>query len=58
MLVLVADKFPPEGLAALGDLGLRVESRPSLTADELPAAAAQTGATVLVVRSTPVTAVP
>lgn len=56
MLVLVADKFPAHGLAALGDLGLAVESRPSLSADDIPAAVAQTKADILVVRSTKVTA--
>jgi len=56
MIVLIADKFPAQGIAALSGLGLEVESRPSLGADDIPAALEETGASILVVRSTKVTA--
>ncbi len=56
MLVLVADKLPAQGLANLRELGLTVDSRPDLDAKTLPAALRETGAGVLVVRSTKVTA--
>lgn len=52
--VLLADKLPPETMAALADLGLEVVSEPGLGADDLPGAVP--GAHVLVVRSTVVTA--
>lgn len=55
MLVLLADKFPAQGQAALAELGLDIVSRPTLTADEIPAALAETDAAILVVRSTKVT---
>jgi D-3-phosphoglycerate dehydrogenase / 2-oxoglutarate reductase len=55
MLVLIADKLPDAGLEALAALGVRVEARPQLTAETLPAALRETGAGVLVVRSTKVT---
>lgn len=56
MLVLIADKLPPQGLDDLRELGLTVDSRPDLTADALPDALRETGAAALVVRSTKVTA--
>lgn len=56
MLVLIADKLPAEGIDALCSLGVRVDARPDLTAEMLPAALQETGAGVLVVRSTRVTA--
>jgi D-3-phosphoglycerate dehydrogenase len=56
MLVLIADKLPAKGLADLRELGLTVDARPDLTADSLPGALRETGACVLVVRSTKVTA--
>ncbi len=56
MLVLIADKLPPRGLAELRELGLTVDSRPDLSTDDLPAALADTGAGILVVRSTKVPA--
>ena len=55
MLVLIADKLPTAGLEALAALGVRVEARPELTAETLPDALRETGAGVLVVRSTKVT---
>jgi D-3-phosphoglycerate dehydrogenase / 2-oxoglutarate reductase len=55
MLVLIADKLPDAGLEALAGLGVRVEARPELTAETLPDALKETGASVLVVRSTKVT---
>lgn len=56
MLVLIADKFPAHGLSALGELGLEVDSRPDLSADQVPDALAESGAEILIVRSTKVTA--
>lgn len=56
MKVLVADKFEEIGLQGLKDLGLTVESQPNLSGDELGAAIKSTGANILVVRSTKVTA--
>ena len=56
MLVLIADKLPAKGLADLRELGLTVDARPDLKADALPAAVAECGAGILVVRSTKVTA--
>jgi len=56
MLALIADKFPADGLALLANLGLEVDCRPGLSADEIPEALAETNAGVLVVRSTKVTA--
>jgi D-3-phosphoglycerate dehydrogenase / 2-oxoglutarate reductase len=55
MLVLIADKLPDSGIDALAALGVRVEARPELTAQTLPDALRETGAGVLVVRSTKVT---
>jgi D-3-phosphoglycerate dehydrogenase len=56
MLVLIADKLPAHAVSALRDLGAEVVARPELKADTLPAALEQTGARVLIVRSTQVTA--
>jgi len=56
MLVLIADKLPARGLADLRELGLTVDARPELGAEDLPAALADSKASVLVVRSTKVTA--
>ncbi len=56
MRVLVADKFPPEGRAALSELGLSVVDAPSLTVDDLPAAVAEHRPEILIVRSTEVRA--
>jgi D-3-phosphoglycerate dehydrogenase len=52
MRLLVADAFSRPHLEALRGLGLTVDYRPELTADELPEAARD--ATILVVRSTAV----
>lgn len=52
--ILIADAFPKERLADLTALGLAVEHRPDVSADELPAAAGD--ASVLVVRSKQVNA--
>jgi D-3-phosphoglycerate dehydrogenase len=54
MLVLIADKLPPHGISALRDIGVEVDSRPDLRASDLPEALQQTGAQVLIVRSTEV----
>lgn len=56
MRVLIADKLPPSGVRAIADLGIEVIERPELQAADLPGALAETGAEVLVVRSTKVTA--
>ncbi len=56
MLVLIADKFPTEGQRALLEMGLQVECRPELGADNLGGALQDTGADILIVRSTKVTA--
>lgn len=53
MRVLVADEFSKKHLDALRGLGVSVDFRPELKADDLPEAAL--GATILVVRSTEVT---
>jgi len=55
MRVLIADKFSPHGLATLQSMVDEVVFQPTLSAEELPAALTQTGATILVVRSTKVT---
>lgn len=52
MRVLVADKLPEMSLVEMRALGVDVEYRPDLTAEELPGALADVG--VLVVRGTPV----
>ena len=54
MKILIADAFPKERLADLTALGLAVEHRADVSADELPAAAAD--ASILVVRSKQVNA--
>lgn len=54
--MLIADKLPPSGVTAIAALGVTVESRPELGADDLPGALRSTGAEILVVRSTKVTA--
>jgi D-3-phosphoglycerate dehydrogenase len=54
MKVLIADKLSERTVQALEDLGLQVEFRPELTADDLPDAVADVN--ILVVRSTRVTA--
>src|SRR5688500_8319483 len=56
MKVLVADKFERSGIAGLKAAGCEVVSDPELKDDALKDAIAQTGADVLVVRSTKVTA--
>jgi D-3-phosphoglycerate dehydrogenase len=56
MRVLIADKLPASGVRAIAALGVELTERPSLSAEELPAALAEVGADVLVVRSTKVTA--
>lgn len=55
MRVLIADKFSADGKAALATLGLEIDDRPELSADDLPEAL-EGGAGILVVRSTKVTA--
>jgi D-3-phosphoglycerate dehydrogenase len=54
MKVLVADKFPADGLEELRAAGCEVVLNPDLGGETLTAAVAQTGADVLVVRSTEV----
>ena len=56
MRVLIADKLTAYGKASLAKLGHELDDRPDLGADDLPQALAETGARVLVVRSTKVTA--
>jgi D-3-phosphoglycerate dehydrogenase / 2-oxoglutarate reductase len=56
MRVLIADKLPPSGVRAIADLGIEVIERPELQAADLPGALAESGAEILVVRSTKVTA--
>lgn len=55
MQVLIADKFPQPGQDALRDLGCEITFNPDLGADDLPDALKQSGAKVLIVRSTKVT---
>lgn len=55
MKVLVADKFEQSGLDGLKGLGAEVISDPSLKDDALEAKIKETGAEILVVRSTKVT---
>ena len=55
MRALLADRISDPGLALLKDAGVEVISKPDLTATTLPAAVAETGADILVVRSTRVT---
>jgi D-3-phosphoglycerate dehydrogenase len=54
MRILIADKFPEQGLAHLREAGHAAEFWPDLTAEELPDAIGE--AEILVVRSTRVTA--
>ena len=54
MRILIADKFPEEGLAHLREAGHAVDFQATLTADDLPDAIGN--AEILVVRSTRVTA--
>ncbi|MCH7808202.1 MAG: hydroxyacid dehydrogenase [Planctomycetes bacterium] len=56
MKVLIADKFAPEGVAALRELGCDVTMDPSLKNDQLKAALGETASEVLIVRSTRVEA--
>jgi D-3-phosphoglycerate dehydrogenase len=56
MKVLVADKFEQSGLDGLKAVGCEVVHEPELDGDALTAAIARSGADVLVVRSTKVTA--
>jgi D-3-phosphoglycerate dehydrogenase len=56
MKVLVADKFPQDGLEKLRAAGCEVVLNPELSGEALTAAVAETGAEVLVVRSTEVKA--
>jgi D-3-phosphoglycerate dehydrogenase len=55
MKVLVADKFEQSGLNGLKELGAEVVSDPSLKEEALEAKIKETGAEILVVRSTKVT---
>lgn len=56
MHVLLADKFPAEGIRALEEIGCRVTSEPGLKDDALLEAIKQLRPDTLVVRSTKVTA--
>ncbi|RYG86225.1 hydroxyacid dehydrogenase, partial [bacterium] len=56
MTVLVADKLESSAIEGLRALGVDLIDRPTLSADELPGALAETGADLLIVRSTRVTA--
>lgn len=56
MRVLIADKFSPDGKATLTTMGLHIVDRPELGAADIPAVLEESGANVLVVRSTEVTA--
>jgi D-3-phosphoglycerate dehydrogenase len=56
MKILVADKFEQSGIDGLRAIGCSVLYEPDLKEDSLANAIADTGAEVLVVRSTPVTA--
>ncbi|RYG87060.1 hydroxyacid dehydrogenase, partial [bacterium] len=56
MTVLVADKLEASALDGLRALGVDLLDQPTLTADDLPAALRETGADLLIVRSTRVTA--
>jgi D-3-phosphoglycerate dehydrogenase len=56
MRVLIADKFEKVGVDGLNELGCKVEMRPALTAEELPAAVREVDPHVLIVRSTKVNA--
>ena len=56
MIILIADKFERSGLGGLRSLGCDVVYQPDLEGEALGEAIRTTGADVLVVRSTPVTA--
>jgi D-3-phosphoglycerate dehydrogenase len=56
MKILIADKFPDHGAAALKEVGCEVILDPSLKDDALTKAIGDTGCQALVVRSTKVTA--
>jgi len=56
MRVLIADKFPEDGLAAIRGAGLDVAYQPDVKGDTLTAAVRESGAEVLVVRGTEVKA--
>lgn len=56
MKVLIADKFEKVGIDGLQELGCTVESRPAVTADDLPAAVREVDPAILIVRSTRVSA--
>ncbi|MEZ4454139.1 MAG: phosphoglycerate dehydrogenase [Nannocystaceae bacterium] len=56
MRVLIADKFSPQGLATLQGMTDEVFYRPELTPETLPDALKETRASILVVRSTVVSA--
>jgi D-3-phosphoglycerate dehydrogenase len=56
MKVLIADKFEKVGIDGLKELGCTVVSQPEVTAATLPAALKSQDPTVLIVRSTKVTA--
>ncbi|MCH7840836.1 MAG: hydroxyacid dehydrogenase [Planctomycetes bacterium] len=55
MKILIADKFPEQGIDELRQAGCEVISDPKLEGDALRAAIAETACTALVVRSTQVT---
>ena len=56
MTVLVADKLEASALEGLGALGVELLNQPELTADTLPEALRESGADLLIVRSTKVSA--
>ena len=56
MTVLVADKLEASALDGLRALGVNLLDQPTLTADDLPHALRETGADLLIVRSTRVSA--
>ena len=56
MKVLVADKLEPSALAGIAVLGVELLDQPLLTAADLPQALTESGADLLIVRSTKVTA--
>lgn len=56
MKVLIADKFEKVGIDGLEELGCTVVSRPGVKPDELPAVMREVDPSILIVRSTKVTA--
>lgn len=56
MTVLVADKLEASAIEGLMSLGVELLDRPELTAESLPGALRESGADLLIVRSTKVTA--